>query len=74
MQMSNQAGGFLHTQLAATVAFLLNTSEERAQNLINGLRHINDVDSETLAVVSDLIITSLHHSPDSDDIDISAYA
>ncbi len=66
--MSRHAGGFINTQLATTVAYLLNTSIERAQQIINGFRDIDDVDPETLAIVSDLIFTSLHHEPESDQL------
>ncbi|NNF54350.1 MAG: hypothetical protein HKN03_07895 [Acidimicrobiales bacterium] len=72
--MSSHAGGFIHTHLATTVAYLLNTSVQRAQDIINGFRDIDDVDPETLAVVSDLIFTALHHEPASDEIQLSAFS
>ena len=66
--MSEHASGFFDTQLATTVAFLLQTSIEHAQRLVNDFRGIENADAQTLAVVADLIITSLNGEVLSDDV------
>lgn len=61
--MSIHASGFIDTQLATTVAYLLNTSVEHAQRLINDFRGLDETDPGTLAVVADLIMTSVNSDP-----------
>ena len=66
--MSIHASGFIDTQLATTVAYLLNTSIEHAQRLINDFRCLDETDAGTLAVVADLIMTSVNSGQASDEV------
>lgn len=70
MYMSIHASGFIDTQLATTVAYLLNTSIEHAQRLINDFRGLDETDAGTLAVVADLIMTSVNSHPAPDDVSL----
>ncbi len=72
MYMSIHASGYIDTQLATTVAYLLNTSIERAQRLIDDFRGLDETDAGTLAVVADLIMTSVNSHPASEDVTFAA--
>jgi len=58
--MSIHASGFIDADLATTVAYLLGASVDDAQRLIDGFRGIDETDGSTLAIVVDLIMTSLN--------------
>jgi hypothetical protein len=58
----------IDTELATTVAFLLDTSEEHAQRLISDLSVLNKTDSNEIAVVVDLILKSTNSSAASDNV------
>ncbi len=68
--MSEHASGFFNRQLDTTVAYLLDTSIESAQKLINDFRTIGETDASTLAIVSDLIVTSMNSTTLSDDVEL----
>ena len=66
--MSIHAAGFTSGKLSTTVAYLLDTSEVHAQWLIDVLHTFAETDSETMAVVVDLILTSLNGHIPSDEL------
>lgn len=56
--VADHSAEFIDTELATTVAYLLDTSEEHAQRLINDLSLLNEADSNKIAIVVDLILRS----------------
>lgn len=66
--MADHSAEFIDTELATTVAYLLDTSEEHAQRLISDLSLLNEADGTKIAVVVDLILESANRGVLSDDV------